>query len=121
MHQVATRVWNEIGETVPLKTDWAKQVFPLPDEMMQTALADEESRLTEAGFDPMVSAAYLLAMPLLQERDAIAQFKANHPEMSGVLPEIGAVDEAVLLASQEFPLDDSQKRQLQMLLQRPPR
>lgn len=120
MHQVATRVWNEIGETVPLKTDWAKQMFPLPQDEMERALSREEKALSRKD-RPMVVSAYLMVMPLLWEREAIAQFKAEHPELIDALPDVESVQEAVMLASQEFPLDERQQARLSRLLQTPPR
>jgi len=120
MYQIAPRIWNEIGETVPLKTEWAKQMFPLPDDQMTAALNREEKRLSRTD-DPMTAVAYLLVMPLLWERDAIAQFKEEHPETAHLLPEIGAVDEAVMLAASEYPLDERQKQRLALLLQQDPR
>jgi hypothetical protein len=119
MHQVATRVWNEIGETVHLRTDWAKQIFPLPDDQMEKALSLEEKRLMQKD-RPIVVSAYLMVMPLLWERDAIAQFKAMNPNLMAALPEVESVQEAVMLASSEFPLDDSQQKRLAKLLQTPP-
>lgn len=119
MHQVAIPIWNQIGETVPLQTDWAKQMFPLPEDQMQKALALEEQRLMQTE-DSTVSAAYLMVMPLLWEREAIARFKQEHPELEASLPEVGAVDEAVILASQEFPLDASQQKRLANLLRTAP-
>lgn len=120
MQQIATRVWNEIGETVPLKTDWAKQMFPLPPDEMEKALAREEKALSRKD-RPMVVSAYLMVMPLLWEREAIAQFKVEHPEMLDALPDVESVQEAVILASQEFPLDERQQKRLAKLLQAPPR
>lgn len=120
MHQVATRVWNEIGETVPLATTWAQQMFPLPTDQMAKALDREEKRLSMKD-KPVVVAAYLLVMPLLWERAAIAKFKTEHPEMIEVLPEVESVQEAVMLASQEFPLDKRQQQRLARLLQTEPR
>lgn len=119
MHQVATRIWNEIGETVPLKTDWAKQMFPLPPDQMSMALSREERRLSQKD-KPIVVSAYLMVMPLLWEANAIARFKVEHPEMDSVLPDVESVQEAVMLAAQEFPLDDSQQKRLAKLLQTPP-
>ena len=119
VHQVATRVWNEIGETVPLKTDWAKQMFPLPPSEMEKALDLEQERLSKAD-RPVVVAAYLLVMPLLWEREAIAKFKRAHPEMMDALPNVESVQEAVMLASTEFPLDKRQQQRLARLLQTAP-
>jgi len=115
MYQVAVPVWNQIGETVPLKTDWAKQMFPLPEDQMEKALALEEKRLmrTEEG---VVAAAYLKMMPLLWEREAIAQYKAEHPEWEAALPEVNDVEEAVMLASEDLPLTRAQQGRLRKLL-----
>ena len=119
MHQVAIPVWNEIGETVPLKTDWAKQMFPLPEDQMLEAL-DKETRRLQRTDKPMVVAAYLMVMPLLWESEAIAQYKAEHPELMGALPEVADAGEAVLLASKDFPLTASDQKRLEKLLRTPP-
>ena len=38
MYSVATPIWNKIANTQPLKTDWAKRMFPLEEEQMSSAL-----------------------------------------------------------------------------------
>ena len=119
MHQIAARVWNEIAEQGDLKTAWAKRVFPMNASRMDRALnlATEKLEKTQP---PLVAAAYLMVMPLLWEQDAIVEYLGEHPEMSAALPEVTAVDEAVMLASREFPLDESQQKRLAALLAEPP-
>ena len=119
MHQVNAAVWNRIGETVPLKTEWAQQIFPLPEDQMTVAL-DKEAKRLQRTENPIVVAAYLTMLPLLWENQAIAQYKAEHPELMDALPEVADAAEAVTLASRDFPLTESDQTRLRKLLQTPP-
>ena len=119
MHQAPAAIWNAIAETQTLKTGWAAQMFPLPAEEMETALEREEQRLTGEGSSAQVASAYLLTAPLLWEQDAIRAFK----EMGGPgnsLPMVETVQQAVMLASREYPLTTAQQKQLATLLETPP-
>ena len=119
MHQIAVKVWNEIAEQGDLNTAWAKRVFPMSEAKMDRALSLATDNLQKT-HPSLVAAAYLMVMPLLWERDAIVEYVTDHPEMTSALPEVTAVDEAVMLASREFPLDESQQKTLAALLAEPP-
>lgn len=92
----------------------------MTEARMSKALEIKEKALSKAD-RPMVAAAYLLVMPLLWENEAITAYKAKHPAEADALPEVTAVDEAVMLATREFPLDVSQQRRLASLLADPPK
>lgn len=119
MYSVASPIWNEIAETQQLRTSWAQQVFPLPDEQQAQMLHQEEDRLAKET-DSIVAAAYLKVMPLLWENEAISRFKEGHPELEAALPEILTVPEAVIIASRDLPLDKSQQAKLTEMLQKEP-
>jgi hypothetical protein len=38
VHQASATVWNQIAETQTLETEWALQMFPLPEDQLQVAL-----------------------------------------------------------------------------------
>lgn len=119
MHQAPAAIWNAIAETQDLKTAWAKQMFPLPAEEMELALEREEQRLMDEGNSGQVASAWLLTMPLLWEQDAIRAFKAmGGPGNS--LPMVETVQEAVMLASREYPMTTAQQASLAKLLETPP-
>lgn len=120
MYQVAASIWNRIADSQPLATDWAKQMFPLPDDQLDEALTLEEARITRETNEPIVAAAYLRVMPLLWEAEAISQFLTRNPNLSPSLLPIATADEAVLIASRDFPLSESQQQKLQQLLQTVP-
>ena len=118
MYQAPAAIWNAIAETQPLKTGWAQQVFPLPEAEMDLALEREEARLT-ADVGGQVASAYLVVMPLLWEQTAIRHFKAaGGPGNS--LPMVETVQQAVMLASRDYPLTKAQQTSLERLLETEP-
>lgn len=116
MHQASARVWNQIAEQQPLATAWAKQMFPLPSDLLDAALEKEESRLARETNDPVVASAYLKVMPLLWERTAISNFLQDNPSLSPALTPMADTSEAVMIASKDFQLTVSQKKKLRRLL-----
>ena len=119
MHQVSAAIWNQIAESQPLATEWAEQMFPLPESDLDKAMEMEEARL-EKKADPVVVAAYLRVMPLLWERVAISNFLQEQPNLRHALPTVEDASEAVLMASRDSNLTASQKRRLHALLQEKP-
>lgn len=120
MHGVAARIWNEIAATQPLATGWAQQMFPLPAEELETALAREEAKLVRSRIPAIVAASYLEVMPLYSERIAISRWKAMTDSGIQALPTIESPDEAVALASRDRPLTPWQQTLLRSLLASPP-
>jgi hypothetical protein len=122
MHQAPAAVWNQIAETQPLRTTWAQQMFPMPPEAMEDALAQEEERLTKETGSSTLASAYLRVMPLLWERTAISKFLQENPSQSPALGQIPADShEATVLASQDFPLTAPQMKRLHRMLQTEPK
>lgn len=119
MHQVSATIWNQIAESQPLKTDWAKQMFPLPEADLETALDREHARIS-ANAGEVVAAAYLKIMPLLWERTAILNYLKDNPSLTHALPEVTSVSEAVDLASRDFRLSNPERARLTTLLQGEP-
>lgn len=120
MHQAAATYWNQIAEQNPLKTTWAQQMFPLPQESLDKALEQEEARLTQQEGDPIVAAAYLKVAPLLWEQEAISNFLLDNPSLRSALPPQENVSEALVTASQDFRLTPFQLRKLKAMLEKPP-
>ena len=120
MHQAPAAIWNAIAETQNLRTTWAQQMFPLPPDEMALALEREETRLAEeAGGDALVAAAYLRVMPLVWEAEAIERFsEANGPIPS--LPLIQTAQEAVIVASNDYPMTKAQQQTLSKMLKTAP-
>ena len=116
MYQAPAAVWNEIAETQPLATAWAEQMFPLPEAELDRALEREETRLVDEGADGQVASAYLIVMPLLWEREAIRRYKAETQHATGSLPMVETVQQAVMLASRDYPLTKAQQASLAKLL-----
>lgn len=114
---VAMPIWNEIAETQELATEWARKAFRLNQEQAAEAYDREHQTLVDEGADPEVATAFLEVFPLLAERKAIARFLRTRPDLKGVLPEVTTANEAVMLASMDRPLNLSQQKQLQRLLQ----
>ena len=74
--------------------------------------------LEKQGADNRVILAYRLTAPLLVENEAISSYiqESQQSSLRASLPEICSVNEAVTLASQEYPLNTSQQRKLHQLL-----
>ena len=115
MYSVAAPIWNEIAEQQDLATDWAKQMFSLPQEDLDLALEREEARLTPQ-VGAMLAAVYLKIMPLLRERRAIMDFLKDNPNYRHALPEILDVGEAIMVANKDSHLSAQEQRQLRQLL-----
>lgn len=120
MHQAAAEHWNEIAAQGHLATKWAKKMFPLKAQKMDAALEAEETKIADEIKDPIVAAAYLKVMPLLWERKAIKTYLADNPNLQNAMPPQETVSEALILASKDFRLTDSQLSKLRTLLERPP-
>lgn len=119
MYQTTTAVWNKIAETQPLRTKFAKRLFHLNTDQMETALAKEEDKLVAKGLEPATAAAYLVVAPLLWENEAIAAFVRENPGTMGALPNLVDVSEAVMVASADYPMTASQQEKLAELLRLP--
>jgi hypothetical protein len=105
MHQAAAMYWNQIAESQELATDWAEDMFSLPQDMLDLALENEERRLINEGADFQVSAAYLKFMPLLWERKAISNFLLDNPTLRVAMPPMDNVNEVLDAASEDFSLN----------------
>ena len=95
-------------------------MFPLPAEELAAALVEEEARLAAgpAG-SAKVAAGYLMVMPLVWERAAIAAFRREAGAM-GSLPAIETAQEAVIVASKDFPMTKAEQKTLSAMLQTAP-
>ena len=113
---VAAPIWNQIAEMQELKTAWAKKAFALDGEAM-AALEDQEYKEAKSRFGQAVAASYLDLKPLLLENVAISKFTQEQPNYRQALPEIVSIAEAVIVASQDRPLNPMQQKQLASLLQ----
>ena len=120
MHQAPAAIWNRIAETQTLATEWAEQMFPLPAEEMEAALEAETDRLAAgaAGSD-LVAHAYRVVMPLVWERKAIAAFQTENGPMAS-LPVIETAQEAVIVASKDYPLTKAEQKTLSAMLRTAP-
>lgn len=119
MHQAPAAIWNKIAETQTLATTWAEEMFPLPSEELDAALATEEDRLIKDAGSAKVAAAYLMVMPLLWERKAIRAFQDSNG-MVASLPLIETAQEAVIVASKDFPMTRAEQKTLNGMLQTAP-
>lgn len=120
MHQAAARYWNAIAESQPLKTEWAQQMFPLPQEDMDLALENEEKRLMRETSNPVLASAYLKIMPLLWESAAISSYLKDEPNLRAAIPPIESIAEAVMIASKDFHLTKGELVKLAEMLKEPP-
>jgi hypothetical protein len=77
-----------------------------------------DAPLEAQGADNKTVLAYRLVAPLLQENEAISEYLllVNSPSLRASLPELTSVNQAVILASQEYRLNPSQQAKLTQLL-----
>jgi hypothetical protein len=119
MDQQQAEVWNHLAETRPLRTEWAKQMFPLPEEMMAAALEKERERLRpELG--EVVTEAYLAVMPLLWEAPAILAAQATGHYLVENLQALETVPEALVAASRDYRLTVKEQKLLERKLRTAP-
>lgn len=116
MHQVPQPIWNEIAKSQPLSPMWRELFSATEDEL--PALMEALIYQPAKDADNRVQRALALVAPLWMESEAISQFivETGQASLRASLPEVNSVDEAVMLASQEFPLKPYQQKQLRQLL-----
>ena len=120
MYQVPTSVWNEIAKAQPLSKPWST-LFRLNYEQLTKQLPKLVDEPIEAqGADDSTVLAYRLVAPLLQETEAISAYieETGNLNLRASLPEINSVNEALILASEEYRLNPSQQSLLRKLLER---
>ena len=120
MYQVPMRVWNEIAQTQPIKHEPWATLFRLEPEQLPQALQPVEADLEAQGADPRTIRAYLLVAPCLLENEAISAYLEQTEQISlrNSLPDLADLSEAVMVASEEFRLNTSQRALLRRLLVR---
>lgn len=117
MYQAPTPVWNEIAASQPLSQPWFN-LFRMDFEELTKALEPIEKKLETQGVDSTVIRAYLLTAPLLVENEAVSSYieMTGRQDLRNSLPELTSVNEAVILATQEYRLNPSQQARLTKLL-----
>lgn len=120
MMQVHAEIWNEIAQTQPLETRWARQAFALDQEQLTALLEDWGNLLAKAGHSPGVVLAYQVLTPLVIERRAIQAYLAEteKPDLMGALPEINSPAEALTLAARDYKLTPRDLSDLEAMLKR---
>ena len=115
MFQAPASLWNAIAESQPLRTGWAQQMFPLPQDQLDLAVNNELERITQETGSGILAAAYLVVMPLLWEAKAIrAWTDQNGPQ--GSLPPVQTVDQAMAVAQGDYPLTPDERKTLRAML-----
>lgn len=116
MTSIAAQIWNEIAKTQTLRTAWARKAFAMNGEEI-AAEEDREYKILKAKEGHEVASAFLDVKPFLLENVAISKYTQAHPNYRPALPEIVSISEAVIVASQDRPLNPMQQKQLAKLLQ----
>ena len=122
MMQVPLETWNRVAQEQTLRTAWARRTFPLPPTKLEEALGLQEQELAKReGGSLMLAAAFLRVAPLLWEAEAISRFLGDHPDLAdALLPTLESPNEAVAVASRDFPLSATQQRILSSWLRTAP-
>lgn len=116
MTSIAAQIWNEIAKTQTLRTVWARKAFAMNGEEIATE-EDREYKILKVKEGHEVASAFLDVKPFLLENVAISKYTQAHPNYRPALPEIVSISEAVIVASQDRPLNPMQQKQLAKLLQ----
>ena len=118
MHATPTPIWNEIAKTQQLSTALWRRLFKLKADPLAAALESLETELEAQGADVRTIRGYLLVAPLLQENLAISSWveRTGRTDLRSSLPELTSINEALILASQEYRLSPSQQTKLRQLL-----
>ena len=118
MYQVPMKVWNAIARSQPLSQPWATLFRLTPEELPAMLEEMVDKPLEAAGADNRVVLAYRLVAPLLMENEAISSYlmETQQSMMRSCLPELTSLNEAVMMASTEYPLTPSQQSKLSQLL-----
>lgn len=119
MLQAPATIWNAVAETGLLRTAWAEQMFPLDQESLDAAIAREVERIRRETGNDLLPAAYLVAMPLLWEQEAIRALTARTGPI-GSLPPVEGVEDALAVAVGDYPLTPDEVQTLRAMLLAPP-
>jgi hypothetical protein len=120
LYQMPAAIWNRIAEEQALETPKANRLFPLSQAELDRDIQNREAELSAQGMTPSVIAAYLATWPLFWENAALQAFKVNHPIYAPGLPDVTSLDDAMLIARSDRPLDEKEQAQLRrLLMQRP--
>ena len=119
MFQAPASVWNAIAETQTLRTAWAEQMFPLPQDEMDVAVKGELDRVEAQTGSKVLAAAYLVVMPLLWEAEAIRGWTAQNGPLAS-LPPVESVAQAMAVAQGDYLLTPDEAQTLRAMLLAPP-
>lgn len=110
--------WNQIAHEQTLYSGWAQKMFNLPRAEATAEQRKTLKSLKTQGYSDLTALAYLTALPLLLENQAISRFivETDNLELRNQLPEVTDVQEALWLLSQDYPLDPKEMRDVEKLL-----
>lgn len=120
MYQVPPEVWNAIAATGKLQNPSLRILLALPPAEMLEQLHSQEQALEANGVPDSVITSYLTMAPLLAEHEAISQHinETGSYSLLQALPEVLTAQEAVAIAQQDRPLNDSESALLLKMLTR---
>jgi hypothetical protein len=118
MYQVPAQIWQAVAEMEMLRTDWAREVFPLPQDLLDEAIETMVVNL-RAKANETLPAPYLTVMPLLWEQEAIRTYLETAGPMAA-FPPIETVDDAMAVAIGDFLMTQDEKATLRAMLLAPP-
>ncbi len=95
-----------------------KKLLEMESEELDQILEDQLDGLEKRGANPTVALAYQLVAPLYQENQAVMTFLAEPANfhLSGALPDLATVQEAVDVATAEYRLTPEQQKELESML-----
>ena len=118
MLQAPDQAWNAIAASQPLHEPWKTLFRMADDELIEGIHRLLDKTAEDAGADNKTVLAYRLTAPLLLENEAISAYivATDNASLRTSLPELTSINEALMLASQEYRLNESQQDNLRQLL-----
>ena len=118
MFQIPPILRRALLETGKIQNPRVKAILT-EEDLTKAAEMTDKLAFQAVKDNPNLAAAWALVAPLLKENPAVSQVLMKHPEAAQVMPEILTVDEAVLIAQQEYWLSESESNQLSQVLSQP--
>ncbi|MBP2641197.1 MAG: hypothetical protein H6Q66_2148 [Firmicutes bacterium] len=116
MLNIAAVIWNRIAIEEPMLTPWGKRTFSLDNMELAEEMDRKAKELEQRVENRRVVSGFLLVAPLVAEEKAIRKYAEEHPSIRMLLPEVTSLEEAAILATQEYRLTEDQQKDLLTLL-----
>ena len=118
MHHTPRPIWNDLARSQPLYPQMRELFAATPQTLAVLMEKHVDAPAAAMGLDNRTALAFRLVMPLYVENEAISAYieETQQAQLRSSLPELTTVKECLVLAAQEFRLNQSQLASLQRSL-----